>query len=306
VRGLLKGSIAVVVMALLCAAMAPVAMAVQPPEESEGVLVGVTPRKEVQVWVEVHPQLGVAVLRTVIGMSKEGVPRPRRGSVQYAVRIPKGPLEGELDLTIPGVASIAGELEEGSEGLEFNGSFHFTGNGGFLGFDVAHATGETLGGTAPICAPRGCLTAHPTLFEYVYDPFTASNFNTQILTSERETRGRTSLFQATHYVRGTESTFKAQTLEWLHSEVAVARTVEVEKAPGAAFKVSSKAERPKSATLHPPAPFSGSAHYERVGDIRSPASGELSGSLSVDIYGVKVRLAGPGAKATLFNFNPGL
>jgi hypothetical protein len=94
VRGRLKGSIVVLVAALVCAAMAPSAMAVQPPEESEGVFLEVTPRKDVQVWVEVHPRLGVAVLRTSIGMSKKGVPRPRHGSVQYAVRIPKGPLEG--------------------------------------------------------------------------------------------------------------------------------------------------------------------------------------------------------------------
>jgi hypothetical protein len=305
-RGWAKGSIAVLMAALVCAAVAPGATAVQLPEESEGVFLEVTPRKDVQVWVEVHPQLGVAVLRTLIGMSKEGVPRPRHGSVQYAARIPKGPLGGKLDLTIPGVASIVGELVEGGEGLEFNGSFHFTGNGGYLGFDVAHATGETLKRTTPICAPRECLTSNPTLFEYVYEPFSASNFNTQILTSERGTRGRTSLFQATHYVRGAESTLKAETLEWLHGEVAVARTLEVEKAPGAAFKVSSKAEHPKSATLRSLAPFSGSAHYERVGTIRAPASGKLTGSLSVDIYGVEARLAGPGTKASLFNFNPGL
>jgi hypothetical protein len=297
---------AVLVAAVVCAVPAPGAMATQPPEESEGIYLELTPRKDVQVWVEVHPQLGVAVLKTSIGMSKEGVPRPRYGSVQYAARIPKRPLEGNLDLTIPGVASIVGELVDGGEGLEFNGSFHFTGNGGYLSFDVAHATGETLKRTAPICAPRECLTSHPTLFEYVYEPFTASNFNTQILTSERETKGRTSLFQATHYVRGAESTFKAETLEWLHGEVAVARTLEVEKAPAADFKVSSKAERPKSATLRPPAPFSGSAHYQRVGSIRAPVSGKLTGSLSVDIYGVEARLAGAGAKVSLFNFNPGL
>jgi hypothetical protein len=306
VRGWLKGSIVVLCLALVCAAMAPGAMAVQPPEESEGVFLEVTPRKDVQVWVEVHPQLGVAVLRTSIGMSKEGVPRLRHGSVEYAARIPKAPLEGKLDLTIPGVASMVGALVEGGEGLEFNGSFHFNGNGGYLAFDVAHATGGTLKRTAPICVPRECLTPNPALFEYVDSPFTASNFNTQILTSERGTRGRTSLFQATHYVRGTLSTFNAHTLEWLPGEVAVARTLEVEKAPGAAFKVSSKAEHPKSARLRPPSPFTGSAHYERVGSIRAPVDGKLTGSLSVDIYGVEARLAGPGAKASLFNFNPGL
>ena len=94
----------VVAAALVCATPAPGAGAVQPPEESEGVLLEVTPRKDVQVWVEVHPQLGVAVLKPSVGVSKEGVPRPRNGTVDYAARIPKGPLEGKLDLAIPGVA----------------------------------------------------------------------------------------------------------------------------------------------------------------------------------------------------------
>jgi hypothetical protein len=305
VRGRLKVSIAVLLAALACAVMAPGAGAARQPEESEGVFFELTPRKDVEVWVEVHPQLGVAVIKTLMGRSKDDVPRPHNGSVDYAMHIPKGPLEGRLDLEIPGVASIDGEITEGDEGPEFNGSLHFTGMGGYLSFDADRATGAMLPGV-DICGVRECRTSHPDLFEYVYDPLSASNFNTQILTSEKATRGRTSLFQATHYVRGTASTFKAQTFEWLHHEVAVARTLEVSRAPGEDFKVSSKAERPKSATLRPPAPFSGGAHFERAGSIRSPASGKLTGSLAVDIYGVKVRLAGGRVKASLFNFNPGL
>src|ERR1700760_3233448 len=108
--------------ALVCAAIAPGAMAVEAPEESEGVFFELTPRKDVQVWVEVHPQLGVAVIKTLMGRSKDDVPRPRNGSVDYAVHIPKAPLEGRLDLEIPGVASIDGEITEGDEGPEFNGS----------------------------------------------------------------------------------------------------------------------------------------------------------------------------------------
>ena len=81
--------------------------------------------------------------------------------------------------------------------------------------------------------------------------------------------------------------------------------LELHEAPGAAFRVSSNAERPKSAALRPPSPFSGYAHYRRVGSIRAPARGRLTGSLLVSIYGVEARLAGPGAKASLFSFNPG-
>lgn len=70
--------------------------------------------------------------------------------------------------------------------------------------------------------------------------------------------------------------------------------------------MSSTAEHPKSATVKPPAPFSGSATYRSTGSIRSATIGKLTGPLSVDIFGVRVRLAGPSAKASLINFSPGL
>jgi hypothetical protein len=74
---------------------------------------------------------------------------------------------------------------------------------------------------------------------------------------------------------------------------------------GVGFKVASKAEHPEWATVRPPAPFHGSVVYRNAGDIRSPVSGTLTGSLSVDLFGVKVPLAGPRAKAALANVNPG-
>jgi hypothetical protein len=304
-RGWLKGSIAVLMAALVCAVTAPGAMAAETPPGENGVFLEVTPRKDVRVWVEVRPRIGVAVVDTVIGRSKEGEPRPRNGSVDYAVRIPKDPLEGRLDLTIPGVASIVGELLPVEGGLEFKGSFHFSGDGGYLSFDADHASGGILRGDSTRCGVRECPASPSSLFGYVYAPLMASNFNTQILTSERAGGQRTSLFQATHYMRGVGSTFKAQVFEWLSGNVAVARTLELARTFGADFKVSSKAERPKSATVRPSAPFSGSAHFERVGSIRSATHGKFTGSLAVDIFGVKARLAGGRATASLFNFNPG-
>ena len=93
-------------------------------------------------------------------------------------------------------------------------------------------------------------------------------------------------------------------LEWLPGDVAVLRTLEVVGAPGSDFDVSSNAEHPKSATVKPPAPFSGSATYRSTGSIRSATIGKLTGPLSVDIFGVKVRLAGARAKASLINLRP--
>jgi hypothetical protein len=56
--------------------------------------------------------------------------------------------------------------------------------------------------------------------------------------------------------------------------------------------------------VKPPPPFSGSAVYRRTGSLRSP-HGKLTGSLAVDLWGVKVRLAGAKAKAFLINLHPG-
>jgi hypothetical protein len=305
VRGWLKGSIAVLMAALVCVAIAPVVAAAEPPQEEEGVFLELSPRKQTRVIVSVNVTLGVAVIDTEMG-SLDG-PRPHRprGEVEYAVRIPKAPLAGHLDLKVPGLLSIDGELApSGSEeGVEFNGSLRFTGRGGYLSFDATHATG----GNGSLACEAGCLGPHPSLFAYIENdvPFVDSNHNTQVLHSELKSHGRVGVFQAAHWLDDPRSNFAARGLEWLAGNVAAIRTIEVAGAAGSEFKSSSKAEHPRWATVRPPGPFSGRATYRKVATIRSPASGKLTGSLAVDIFGVKVRLAGARAKALLGNFNPG-
>jgi hypothetical protein len=83
VRGLLKGSIALLMVALVCAAMAPGAGAVQvPPEESEGIYLEVTPRKDARVTVQVHPQLGFAIVWAEMGISWRGKFQQPHGAVK--------------------------------------------------------------------------------------------------------------------------------------------------------------------------------------------------------------------------------
>jgi hypothetical protein len=292
VRGGLKGSIAVLVAAVVCAAMAPVAAAAaEAPQEEEGVFLELRPRKQTRVIVSVNVTLGVAVVDTEMGSLDWARPHRPRGEVEYAVRIPEAPLAGHLDLKVPGVLSIDGELApSGSEeGVEFNGSTHATGGNGSLACEA------------------GCLGSHPSLFAYIENdvPFVVSNHNTQVLHSELKSHGRVGIFQAAHRKEDPRSNFTARGLEWLPGNVAAVRTIEVVGAAGAEFKFSSKAEHPGWATVRPPGPFSGRATYRKVATIRSPASGKLTGSLAVDIFGVKVRLAGARAKALLGNFNPG-
>lgn len=304
-RGWVKGSIAVLVAALVCAVMAPVAGAAEAAEQTGGVVFELAPRKHVRVTVEVRPQLGVAAVYTEMG--PRGVASPHRpwGGVDYAARIPKTPIEGRIDLKIPGVLSIDGELTPAEgKGLDFDGSLRFTGKGGYLSFDRRHVAAWSASGTSARC-PAGCPGPNPSLFDYINYPIGFFGSDTQVLYSEQSVAGRETRFQATHAEGVRASAFEAHVLEWLPGGVAVLRTLEVVGAPGSDFGVSSTAEHPKSATVKPPAPFSGSAVYRSAGSIRSPASGKLTGSLSVDLFGVKVRLAGASAKASLINLNPG-
>ncbi|HEX3360187.1 MAG TPA: hypothetical protein VHS74_04255 [Solirubrobacterales bacterium] len=305
-RGRLKVSIAVLLAALVCAVMVPVASAAEAAEQTGGVVFELTPRKHVRVTVEVHPQLGVAAVYTEMGPRGGAFPHRPQGAVDYAARIPKTPIEGRIDLKIPGVLSIDGELTpaEGKD-LDFDGSFRFTGKGGYLSFDRRHVAAWSASGARARC-PAGCPGPNPSLFEYINYPIGFFGSDTQVLYSEQSVASRETRFQATHAEGVRASAFEAHVLEWLPGGVAVLRTLEVVGAPGSDFDVSSTAEHPKSATVKPPGPFSGSATYRSTGSIRSATVGKLTGSLSVDIFGVIVRLAGAHSKASLINLNPGL
>lgn len=292
--------------ALVCAAMAPGASAAEAPEETGGVFLELSPRKHTRVVVEILSQLGVALVYTEMGPETEARPHRPRGTVDYAVRIPKHQIEGRLDLRIPGIFSIEGEVALlGEEELEFNGSLRFTGKGGYLRFDIDHAIGKSVSGATATCL-QACSGSSQSLFDYFFPGYPYTIHNTQVLVAERNLPGRLIRFRATHAEGSHKSAFQADDFEWLPGRVASARTIEVVGAPYSTFDVSSTAEHPRSARVKAPAPFFGSGTYSSAGDIRSPATGGLIGTLSVDIFGVKVRLAGPRVKAGLVNLNPGL
>lgn len=291
--------------ALVCAAMGPGASVAEAAEETGGVVFELTPRKQMRVTVEVHPQLGVAAVYTEMGPQEVASPHRPWGAVDYAARIPKTPIEGRIDLTIPGVLSIDGELSPAEgKGLDFDGSFRFTGKGGYLSFERRRVPARSASEASARC-PEGCPGPNSNLFDYINYPIGFFGSDTQILYSEQSVAGRETRFQATHAEGVRASAFEAHVLEWLPGGVAVLRMLEV-VAPGSDFAVSSTAEHPKSAMVKPPAPFSGSATYRSTGSIRSATTGKLIGPLSVDILGVKVRLAGTRSKASLINLTPGL
>ncbi len=302
-RGLLKGSIAVLWPALVCAAMAPGVSAAETPEETGGVRFELTPRKQVHVTVEVHPQLGVAAVYTEMGPREVVSPHRPRGAVDYAARIPKTPIEGRIDLNIPGVLSIDGELTPAEgKGLDFDGSFRFTGNGGYLSFNRMHVAAWPASEASVRC-PAGCPGPNPGLFDYINYPIDFFGSDTPVLYSEQSVAGRDTRFQATHAEGIRASAFEAHVLEWLPGGVAVLRALEVVGAPNSDFAVSSTAEHPKSATVKPPAPFSGSAIYRSTGSIRSATTGKLTGRSPSTSSASKS--ASPGLlEASLINLDP--
>jgi hypothetical protein len=312
----------VVVVALMLAALGVVApgasAAANPGEETEAVELELRPHKDVLVRVEIHPLLGIAVINTWVGLSPRGEPRTRNGAVSYAARIPKGPAEGMLDVTIPGIASIVGDLVstspetsshsecpqgERNEDVEFRGDFYFHGNDSYLGFDAHRAEGFVQRTSSKYCeAGRPeILRRHPDLFSYLRSELTFSTGDGEVLDSEVSLPGRHTSFLAKRSVDGTLSNFAVETYEWLPGRVAARRRTEVAKAAGHDFVVDEpKVKYPESATIHLPEPFSGSGVFRR-GAANARGRGLLDGPLYADVEGVKVRLDAREGKAFLIN-----
>lgn len=314
----MRGRVAIVAvgLALIGAVIAPSEAATAAKVEAaptEGVILEFPTRHGFRVYVTVHPLLGVAVIETAKG---EGAlfARSRSDFVDYASRVPIGPAEGRLDFAVPGVASISGELVStkkgragalagcpestaASEDVEFRGTFEFTGSGNYLHF-VDHQGEGFVESTGDPCEPPAPEEPKADLFSYLESDAIFSNHSTAVLGAELSTPGRLAHFYAVHALDESKVEFEALTREWLPGRVASERRLDLPGITDADFEVSSKAEHPASATVRPPAPFSGRAFY-------SKARGNLTGSLSVDLLGKRVRLAGRDSKAGVFNFNPG-
>lgn len=319
------------VAALVCAVVAPGALAagveVRPPTEEIRLDLGQA--GPFRVTADIEPLLGVAVIWTETG-PREGARKGRPwGAIGYATRTAVGPFEGKLDIEFPGFGSIVGELEprpnegggsavfgcEGGgtmEGQEFVGTISFTGVGGSPTVESERAKGRLERMSELRCRRGGCRrgggegsSAGTGLFDTLeLPPRVLDGAQTDTLSSKITAPGHIASFEAINRLGRDRLTLRAEAMERL-GPIAVARAVEVTGVPGRAFEAGSKAEHPKSATVTPPAPFSGSAVYRSAGSVRSSASGKLTGSLTVDLFGVKARLAGPHAKASLINLNPG-
>lgn len=260
------------------------------------------------VGLNVFPGLGVAVAFTVESdaESENGSPAFEKDrGVGYAVRIPKGPLDGRLDIHFPGIGRLVGRYSvsgeggcSGSKGTEegsFRGHIDFRGSGGYGRWTSTHAL-----------VSRNCPAEVPpakTLLgdagEYGPSFQGGSNGPFSFLQAvDAHGHGTGVIFTAEVYGRGPEETlgFTVSDYEWLHGGMAAMRWASLEGVPREdRLEIAPGGRSPAGATVHPPAPFSGEATYSRKG-------GKLLGELSVHLPGRTVRIAGPGAEASLSNY----
>jgi hypothetical protein len=233
--------------------------------------------------------------------------------VAYAMRIPKGPLGHRLNIRLPGLGRVVGRIlrpKSGSQGgcskgeeredATFLGQIEFRGSGGY-GHWRAHRAEAAITRACGEGAP-GVPKPPKSAFGYFAEdgPFfvRGSNGPTSFLEAI-DARGHDTgvEFSAEVDGRGPEETvgFVAIDFEWLHGGIAVKRWIQRRGLPrGDLFEIAPGGRRPPSATIRPPAPFSGEATYSRKGNT-------FLGDLSVHLLGRTVRIAGGHTEAFLAN-----
>jgi hypothetical protein len=258
----------------------------------------------------VYAEKGVAVLFT--DTSDIEVENDR--GVTYATRVPRGPFDGRVDVHFRGLGHIVGHFvrdgkpygSQACEGSEFEGeSGHFVGR---LVFHGSGGYGTWRATRVSATVKRGCAaeatsgaSAPKTLFGYLdgYGPgFSGgSDGPFSILDARVPGRKRAAEVLALVYGSGPEESlvFTARSDEYLGAGVVCERWAKRSRIPRRArFEIAPGATHPPSATIKPPAPFSGEATYSRK-------DGTFLGDLEVHLLGLTVHLAGPTAEAALSN-----
>jgi hypothetical protein len=179
--------------------------------------------------------------------------------------------------------------------VAFEGTFTFTGERGYVHVDAPHAEGSVTANPAPPgCPPASSArTASAARRAVPYHPVYGRHGATLYARSGSPGKGPLRQFEIVdgadkgpHRLRITA--FDSERLEG----VTISRGVQM-TAPSSAFRRNLAAG---TATVRPPALFTGSAHFAR----RAQGPPAWTGSLRMPIFGGDpVRLAGPGFRATL-------
>jgi hypothetical protein len=293
----------VVLAALALLAATPAAAPANPPgvESVEMYLQQTAHGYEHSLRLLVYPQKGMAIVETAIA-SAAGLERSR--GVSYAMAIPTTPFEGALDLTFPGLGRFDGTVSTksgNSPGCDrpfrasFDGHLDFRGSGGYETWKASRAEGSVF----RACNPRDPKAATlEDLFSAVQDYAPGlSGAAFRFLGRSRDHLVDFIAWGDLYRGEGTAQ-FVAFDREWLPGEVIAQRWVDRLGVPvKKTLEVGPGGDHPATAVFRPPAPFFGTARYDR-------RSHTLSGSLGASFLGRRVRLARPPLIALLEDEEP--
>jgi hypothetical protein len=205
-----------------------------------------------------------------------------------------------------------GRPEEGCRGRprteesgNFVGSVHLRGEGGYFNV-AARRVPAVLGRTFRLrCRVAAAFpgSAPPSLEEAVESRLVGvPKLGTSLATLEIEGKeaGREVAMSVSH-VAGAPAGAVIQAVAFEHQgKMPVGRVVAVPEAPAGTLLTTLPGERPPSATLKPPAPFSGEAEYV----AESPTSHRWTGTLAVQFPGLLQPLVGPDVYSSLCVASP--
>jgi hypothetical protein len=296
----------------LLALLVPVAKAeIQRPHEV--ITVVIPTAKGFTVYATLHPQKRVAVLGAQTSI--EDLAAGTWSSTSYAKRVPSRSFGDAVHVDFGDLGRIDGRfVAEGkphvghlgrfchgrrpiSESGHFAGKFVFEGDGGYLDVSTRRAPIANIKRTFKLDCEKGHAShfrnRRSGLFGYAQASTDyLSNSDGTYLRSVRHAENLVTEFFALKHFRDPSVGFKAVAREWLPGDVATTRSIEVEQAPGQAFELAGPEERPNSAAVDPPLPFSGGAEY-------TSSLGSLSGDLAVSFLGKELSLAGTDSEAEI-------
>lgn len=261
-----------------------------------------------------YPREGIAVVQV-----EHGVPwgeHGRSSGAAVAVRIATGSAEDGIDARLGPVGTVSGSIEvsgpgekeaevgpqEGCRGKQplyfdarFSGTIALRARVGFLRIDASRARAHVYRSYELQCQ-KG-KADHPLRdpaepFSYLPRPAQSfTNAENPILFSSLHHRHRwIEMAASVDAYRQRFSSFRAEAIEWLPGEVAAVRWTEASRVSPGLVTFGAGAP-PRSATLEPPAPFSGSARFTRP-------SHSLRGDLAVQLRGgLRVRIGSQASRA---------
>jgi hypothetical protein len=319
-RDCLMAAFIALALALTMPAIAPASpkTVVQKPEEQ--VVLKLPVKHGYRAAIIDYPLEGVTLVEV-----EKGAPDRRHGrwsGAAFAVQTAPGSAEGGIYAGFGAIGTVSGSIEvsgpgekeaefspqEGCRGKQplyfdasFNGTIAIRVKGGFFRVNTSQAKGYVYRSYELKCE-KG-KAGHPSRdpsepFSYLSRPAQSfTNLENPILFSSLHHRHRwIEMAASTEANHEQLSSFRAEAVEWLPGDVATVRWAAANRV-ASEFIAFGAGDPPRSATLEPPAPFSGTARFTR-------RSHSLLGDLAVQLPGgLRVRVGSRASQARVCDLN---